>query len=145
LGGAYSSLCYGQLCIDGYGTPKASLGDLYTFGSPRVSRADFAKSLKDAVKKGSAWRITNKSDYVTRIPASPPWPILMDPFIHVDAQYMIYSNQKPVAQKSEIGTHPTWEIPTAITPHCELNSMINFVYVRNRLTITQTRRSITSL
>ncbi|KAJ7221129.1 hypothetical protein B0H12DRAFT_1151862 [Mycena haematopus] len=116
-GGAYSSLCYGQLCIEGYGTPKAFLGDLYTFGSPRVSRADYAKSLKGVPKRGSTWRITNKNDYVPKIPASPPFPISMDPFVHVDAQYMIYPNQRPVAQGSEIGTHPTFAFPGPVSPH----------------------------
>ncbi len=120
LGAAYASLCYAQLLIDGTGTTKASPGDLYTFGSPRVGRGDFAEPLRTGVAApcGSAWRIVNKGDYVTKVPASPPWPISRDPFIHVDALYKIYNDMKPVPGPSEIGTHPTWAIPTAIKPHC---------------------------
>jgi len=119
LGGAYSSLSYAQMCIGGFGTTKASLGDLYTFGSPRVGRGDFAVPLKAAISPpanfGSSWRIVNYRDYVPKVPASPFWS--SDPFIHINAAYMIYSDQKPTALPSEIGTYPTWSFPTAISPH----------------------------
>ncbi|KAF9016718.1 alpha/beta-hydrolase [Hymenopellis radicata] len=119
LGAAYASLCYAQLMMEGTATEKAALGDLYTFGSPRVGRGDLAAPLKAAVTApcGSAWRIVNDGDYVTKVPASPPWPFSRDPFIHVDAPYTIYKNAKPVPGRSEIGTHPTWAIPTPWKPH----------------------------
>lgn len=124
MGGAYASLSFAELCVEGSGTRLASLGDLYTFGSPRVGRGGFEKHLRAAVRppqcNGSSWRIVNNCDYVPKVPASPPWPISRDPFIHVDAAYKIYPNESPEAQPSEIGTHPTWSIPTAISPHCEV-------------------------
>jgi len=118
-----ASLSYGELCIEGPGTPLASLGDLYTFGSPRVGRGDFATAFRAAVSSpqciGSSWRIVNHKDYVPKIPASPPWPFSRDPFVHVDAAYQISPASKPQKLPSEIGTHPSWSIPTAIVPHCE--------------------------
>jgi hypothetical protein len=116
LGGAYSTLSYAQLCIEGFGTTIASLGDLYTFGSPRAGRGDFAVGVKHnaypPADNGSSWRIVNYNDYVPKLPASPPWPLSFDPFIHVDAAYMIYPDQAPVAEDSEIGTNPTWSFPS---------------------------------
>ncbi|KAF9021927.1 alpha/beta-hydrolase [Hymenopellis radicata] len=119
LGAAYASLCYAQLIIEGTGTTKAAPGDLYTFSSPRVARGDLAAPLSAAVTApfGSAWRIVNDMDYITKVPASLPWPLSRDPFIHVDAPYTIYNNAKPVPGRSEIGTHPTWVIPTPWKPH----------------------------
>ncbi len=120
LGAAYASLCYAQLRIEGTGTEKADLGDLYTFGSPRVGRGDFASPLEVAMTAatyGSAWRIVNQGDYVTKVPASAPWPISTDPFIHVDASYVVSQNAKPKPGPSEIGTHPQWTLPTPWKPH----------------------------
>jgi len=121
LGGAYSSLTYAQLTISGYGTSKAALGDIYTFGSPRVGRGDFAEKVKASVNPpmsvGSSWRIANDKDYVPQVPASPPWPISRDPFIHIDAAYAIFPNNNPTTLPSEIGKHPTWVFPTALSPH----------------------------
>ena len=123
MGGAFASLSFAELSIKGYGTERASLGDLYTFGCPRVGRGDFATPLQAAVRPpqniGSSWRIVNNRDYVPKVPASPPYPFSTDPFIHVDAAYKIFPDKKPKAEPSEIGTHPTWSIPTAISPHCE--------------------------
>jgi len=86
----------------------------------------------------------NDKDYVPRVPASPPWPLSRDPFIHIDAAYKIYPDQKPAAQLSEIGTHPTWSFPTAITPHCEryqpgLRDMLTII----RLDTTEYYKSLT--
>ena len=118
-----ASLCFAELCIEGPGTPLASLGDLYTFGAPRVGRGDFAVPFKAAVDSpqciGSSWRIVNNKDYVPKVPASPHWPFSRDPFMHVDAAYKIFPDKKPIAEPSEIGTHPNWSVPTAISPHCE--------------------------
>ncbi|GJJ12699.1 hypothetical protein Clacol_006943 [Clathrus columnatus] len=49
LGGAYATLTYAQLSIDSTGVTRGILGDLYTFGAPRVGRGDFAKPFKAAV------------------------------------------------------------------------------------------------
>ncbi|KAF8883302.1 Alpha/Beta hydrolase protein [Mucidula mucida] len=120
LGAAYASLCYTQLRIEGTGTEKADLGDLYTFGSPRVGRRDFASPLEVAMTAatcGSAWRIVNQGDYVTKVPASAPWPISRDPFIHVDASYIVSQNAKPMPGPSEIGTYPRRTLPTPWKPH----------------------------
>jgi len=59
----------------------------------------------------------NNRDYVPEVPASPPWPLSRDPFIHIDAAYKIYGNKIPEALPSEIGKNPYWSIPTAISPH----------------------------
>ncbi|GJJ06945.1 hypothetical protein Clacol_001141 [Clathrus columnatus] len=123
LGGAYGALTYGQLTISGSGATKAVLGDLYTFGAPRVGRADFAVPFKAAVAAGttcigSPWRIMNFKDIVPKVPASPPWPVSRDPYIHIDSAYIIYPDENPVLQPSEIGTHPTWPAPViSVKPH----------------------------
>ncbi|GJJ06943.1 hypothetical protein Clacol_001139 [Clathrus columnatus] len=123
LGGAYGTLTYGQLTIDGSGATKAVLGDLYTFGAPRVGRGDFAVPFKAAVPAGktsigSPWRIMNNKDIVPKVPASLPWPATRDPYIHIDSAYMIYPDQNPALQPSEIGTHPTWPAPVfSVKPH----------------------------
>ena len=119
MGGAYSSLTYAQLTISGYGSPVASLGDLYTFGSPRVGRGDFAKGVKGAVPTslGSSWRIANYKDPIPTLPASPPFS--RDPFIHIDAGFTIFSDAVPAAIPTEIGRRPTWKFKLNPSPHCE--------------------------
>lgn len=121
MGGAFASLCFAELSIKGYGTQLATLGDLYTFGAPRVGRGDFAKPLLAAVRPpkniGSSWRIVNNKDYVPKVPVSPPFS--KDPFIHVNAACKIFPDKKPEAEPSEIDTNPRWSLPTAISPHCE--------------------------
>jgi hypothetical protein len=133
LGAAYASLTYGQLCIEGFGTTNAALGDMYTFGSPRVGRSDFSEKVKASLSpptsNGTTWRIVNNRDYVTKIPASAPWPISWDPFIHLDSAYMIATETNPVVLPSEIGTRPTWSIPTALFPHCKLYSLHSMKFV----------------
>ena len=147
MGGAFASLCFAELSIKGYDTQLASLGDLYTFGAPRVGRGDFAKPLLAAVRPprniGSSWRIVNNKDYVPKVPASPPFPFSKDPFIHVDAAYKIFPDKKPKAEPSEIGTHPRWSLPIAISPHCE--AIVTCYRVCIRLTRIQTRQSTTGL
>ena len=122
------TLCFGELCIEGPTTLLASLGDLYTFGAPRVGRGDFAIAFRAAVHSprciGSSWGIVNSQDYIPKIPASPPWPISRDPFIHVDDAYKIYPDKIPEALSSEIGTNPSWVVPTAISPHCEASYLL---------------------
>ncbi len=122
LGAAYASLCYAQLRIEGTGTDKADLGDLCTFGSPRVGRGDFASPLEAAMTAatcGSAWRIANDGDYVTKVPATLPWPwpFSKNPFVHIDGLYNIYNDAEPKPGPSEIGTHPRWTLPTPWKPH----------------------------
>jgi len=128
LGGAYATLTYAQLCIQGFGTDKAALGDLYTFGSPRVALEDFAVPFVAAVhstaSNGSSWRITNHNDFVPKIPFS----IIRKPYIHVDEASMIYPNSKPVKQPTEIGTRPGFAMPTALEPHSTAEYYRSLVY-----------------
>ncbi|KAG5985822.1 hypothetical protein E4U52_000903, partial [Claviceps spartinae] len=121
LGGAYGTLTHGQLCIEGFGGAGATVGDLYTFGGPRAGRSDFATLFKASVApptdEGSTWRIVNYEDYVPKVPASKPLIPVSNPFIHVDAGVMVYKDKFPVSLPTELGTRPTWSVPTAITPH----------------------------
>lgn len=95
------------------------MGDLYTFGSPRVGEQDFAKPLKVAVDAsfGSSWRIVNHNDYVPKVPALFWWSTSR-PWIHIDGLYTVYTDKVPVPGLTEIGTRPTISLPTAIAPHC---------------------------
>jgi len=118
LGGAYGSLSYGQLVYKGISTDKAFLGDLYTFGAPRVGEKDFAEPFRDAVKEssGSTWRIVNKGDIVARVPALlVKW--IGRPWVHIDSLYTVYPGQAPILGPTEIGTSPTLPFVTTVTPH----------------------------
>ncbi|KAG2006845.1 hypothetical protein CC2G_014588 [Coprinopsis cinerea AmutBmut pab1-1] len=121
LGGAYATLTHGQLCIEGFGAAGAAVGDLYTFGGPRAGRGDFATLFKASVApptdQGSTWRIVNYKDYIPKVPASKPLIPVSNPFVHIDAGVMVYPDKQPESLPSEIGTKPTWSIPTAISPH----------------------------
>ncbi|CAE6434424.1 unnamed protein product [Rhizoctonia solani] len=105
LGGSYSNLCYTQFTIPGVLPPMAVLGDLYTFGCPRIGYKDFAEAMRDhqGPHTGSAWRIANKGDLVTQVPPVTPW-THDSPFNHVDNGYQLSTGNKPVTLPSEIGT-----------------------------------------
>ncbi|CAE6454700.1 unnamed protein product [Rhizoctonia solani] len=105
LGGSYSNLCYTQFTIPGVLPPMAILGDLYTFGCPRIGYKDFAEAMREHLgpHTGSAWRIANKGDLVTQVPSVKPW-VHDSPFNHVDAGYQLTADAKPEQIPSEIGT-----------------------------------------
>jgi len=98
LGAAYATLCYGQFVYKGFGTANTLLGDLYTFGSPRVGHNDFASCLRAALKQplGSAWRIVNNEDMIIR------HPFKFWGFRHIDAMYKIFSHKLPEKGLSEV-------------------------------------------
>lgn len=68
LGGALATLAAARLLRDD--APKVELAGVYTFGSPRVGDAAFAKAFRSAAKKRGvrAVRVRNDNDLVTRIP-----------------------------------------------------------------------------
>ncbi|QRV98485.1 Lipase (class 3) [Ceratobasidium sp. AG-Ba] len=106
LGGSYSSLCFTQLTIEGKLPLAATLGDLYTFGSPRNGEDDLAIALRNHLgeKTGNSWRIVNKGD---RIPTVPPViPFSRVDFVHVDTGLMISPDKAPELLDTEIGTKP---------------------------------------
>ncbi|QRV78814.1 Lipase (class 3) [Ceratobasidium sp. AG-Ba] len=102
LGGSYSSISFTELAEPGRLPPGSTLGDLYTFGSPRNGNNDFAKALRDhlGTDSGSTWRIVNKGDPVPRV----PW--WYSDYIHVDTHYEISHDESPVKQPSEIDRRP---------------------------------------
>jgi hypothetical protein len=80
------------------------IGDLYTFGSPRVGLDDWASAARTAMKtqnRGHAWRTANVRDVVTMVPPLFPWDAN---FIHLDAGWQISPTQAPTRLPSEIGT-----------------------------------------
>jgi len=118
LGAAYGSLVHGQLVQEEFGKENAMLGDLYTFGSPRVGEQDFAEPFNNntSVSSGSSWRIVNHNDYIARTPALPFWSELRR-WIHIDSLYTVYTDKLPVSGPTEVGTRPTLTLPTALSPH----------------------------
>ena len=80
------------------------IGDLYTFGSPRVGLNDWASAARTAMKaqnRGHVWRTANARDLVTIVPPVFPWDAK---FIHLDAGWQISPTQAPTRLPSEIGT-----------------------------------------
>ncbi|KAJ7891590.1 hypothetical protein B0H14DRAFT_3854974 [Mycena olivaceomarginata] len=144
LGGAYSSLCYGQLTIDGSSLRKFALGDLYTFGSPRIGLTDFAKAIRAAVgppsSSGSSWRIANKYDYVTKVPASSPW--ADNPYTHIDRAYEISKKRQPKKLPSEIDSGPTWSFPTRLHWHSTDAYYESLVFTTTRKSPCESSRTV---
>ncbi len=68
LGGALATLAAAHLLRSD--APKVTLAGVYTFGSPRVGDAAFAKAFRSATKKHGVKtvRVRNDNDLVTRIP-----------------------------------------------------------------------------
>ncbi|KZW03795.1 alpha/beta-hydrolase [Exidia glandulosa HHB12029] len=106
LGAAYASLSYDQFTSVFENIPGFALGDLYTFGSPRVGHNDFAKAFQKAVKSsknsGSSWRIVNNRDIVADVPLKTPIPGI-GMYVHVDCGLKIYPQRSPTPLDSEIG------------------------------------------
>ncbi|MEZ4742346.1 MAG: lipase family protein [Bdellovibrionota bacterium] len=87
LGGALATLTTFQLLWEkrhGYLKNDFNMKALYTFGSPRVGKKNFAKKFKEltASYNVGAYRYVNFSDPVPRIPCGP-----LDPFFHVGQLY----------------------------------------------------------
>jgi Lipase (class 3) len=96
---------------------KFYIGDLYTFGSPRVGLNDWASAARTAVSaqtQGHAWRTVNAGDPVTMVPPVLPWDAN---FIHLDAGWQISPKQAPTVIPSEIGTHTSTPSSFDTGPH----------------------------
>lgn len=79
------------------------IGDLYTFGSPRVGLNDWASAARTAMSaqtRGQAWRTANTGDLVTMIPPVFPWDAN---FIHLDVGWQVSPTRAPIKLRSEIG------------------------------------------
>ncbi|EPQ52511.1 alpha/beta-hydrolase [Gloeophyllum trabeum ATCC 11539] len=132
LGASYATLCYGQLLQYQSTTPTGwILGDLYTFGSPRIGMNSFASQVRNAGEHapGSAWRIVNQDDSVTALPPAPAKLFLGLPleddariYIHVDSAYRISITSPPVVIPSEIGMDPG-PAPKAVDELIEVGHM----------------------
>ncbi|KAG8713017.1 hypothetical protein FRC11_013560 [Ceratobasidium sp. 423] len=123
LGGSYSNLCFTQFTVSGTLPQLAKLGDLYTFGCPRIGYEDFASAAKEHLgpETGSSWRIANDGDLVPQVPPKAPW-THDSPFNHLDNGYHLSPYDVPVAIPTEIGTKtsgPDLWPPSkwTITPH----------------------------
>lgn len=111
LGGTYASLCFAQLLVLSSRIPKLPkptlVGDLYTFGSPRLGLAKWAQRFYEAVgeQAGSSWRIVNDKDI---IPDGPPTELQKTPpyFFHLDNGYRISKNAAPLELATERGMTP---------------------------------------
>jgi hypothetical protein len=96
------------------------IGDLYTFGSPRVGLNDWASTAGTAMSaqtQGHVWRTVNAGDVVTMVP-----PVLFSggDFNHLDVGWQISSTHAPIKLPSEVGTHTSPPSSWDITPHREL-------------------------
>ncbi|KAF4969048.1 hypothetical protein FSARC_3702 [Fusarium sarcochroum] len=109
LGGSYSSLCYAALIAGGPELipRKFSMGDEYTFGSPRVGSQEWAEWTNGEVLKseGQSWRIVLNTDIVPQVP-----PTVLKPdqtnFYHVDQGVRIFKDGPPQLIPSEVGGPP---------------------------------------
>ncbi|KAG8982248.1 hypothetical protein FRB93_008212 [Tulasnella sp. JGI-2019a] len=75
LGGSYSTLCFAELLRHsslGQLPPKCTLGDIYTYGSPRLAQRDLGDNYVKYLKNGSSWRIVNDNDLVPQVPPVKP-------------------------------------------------------------------------
>jgi len=111
LGGSYSSFCFAQslnLQVNDQLPAPASLGDLYTFGSPRVGLADWAQAVYDNAGNpkylGQLWRIVNNIDLVPDVP--PSTLKSTPPFFHIDNGFKIFKDKDPAALPTERGMNP---------------------------------------
>ncbi|EPQ52512.1 alpha/beta-hydrolase [Gloeophyllum trabeum ATCC 11539] len=117
LGASFTTLCYAQLLQYQQTKPlEWVLGDLFTFGSPRIGENSFALNFRAAVEKaaGSSWRIVDEDDSVTSLPPAPAklvlgiFPAVDDPriYVHVDSAYRTSRSEPPSAISSEVGMDP---------------------------------------
>jgi hypothetical protein len=107
LGGSYASFFHMETVRRLGNSPfkgNIYVGDLYTFGSPRVGLNDWASAARTAMgsqTRGHAWRAANVGDPVTTIP--PIFPLDAN-FTHLDVGWQLSPHQVPVKLPTEIGT-----------------------------------------
>lgn len=128
LGASYASFCHMETVRRIGNTPVSNsfyIGDLYTFGSPRVGLNDWASAARTAMSaqtQGHVWRTVDAGDVVTMVP-----PVLSSDanFTHLDGAWQISPTQAPLKLPSEIGTHTnppsTWDVK----PHGGLFLFLN--------------------
>ncbi|KAH7041467.1 Alpha/Beta hydrolase protein [Microdochium trichocladiopsis] len=105
LGGSYSQLCYAGLLTaapDEF-PDKATMGDQYTYGAPRIGSQDWARYNTKLVSKadGQTWRIVHNDDLVPQIPPTSLQPKQLN-FRHVDQGVKIFTGRVPQIIPSEI-------------------------------------------
>ncbi|KOS21322.1 Lipase [Escovopsis weberi] len=106
LGGAYASVLWAGLLADPYPLSRASVRDLFTFGSPRVGNKAFAEHVNAIKGSRVAWRFVNEDDVIPRVPVRPFlrfWN--SEPYIHIDAHVKLSPTTVQLGM-SEIETPP---------------------------------------
>jgi len=94
LGASYATLCFSELLRYSKDSEKelpanTTLGDIYTFGSPRVASVKLGTSIVTNLENGSSWRIVNTydstEDIVPQVPP-PKTPVKPEPepFNHIN-------------------------------------------------------------
>ncbi|KAG8999835.1 hypothetical protein FRB94_005893 [Tulasnella sp. JGI-2019a] len=108
LGGSYSTLCFAELLRHsslGQLPPKCTLGDIYTYGSPRLAQRDLGENYVKYLKNGSSWRIVNDNDLVPQVPPVKPSSVT-GIFNHINNGIKIFKDKPPQSLSSELGTSP---------------------------------------
>ncbi|KAG8879551.1 hypothetical protein FRB97_001614 [Tulasnella sp. 331] len=108
LGGSYSTLCFTEFLrysTIGQLPAKCSLGDIYTFGSPRLAERDLGDKLVADLQTGSSWRIVHADDIVPQVPPVTEFPVT-GIFNHIDGGMKIFKNKPTEKLPSELGTSP---------------------------------------
>lgn len=107
LGASYATMCTAQLHIDippsASSTSPLSIGDTYTFGSPRVGGNAWAAMygrLADA-GEGRTWRVVHSRDLVPTVPPTSLQGAQLD-FHHVDDGLRVSAWQGPERLPSEV-------------------------------------------
>ncbi|KAG8868364.1 hypothetical protein FRB97_002440, partial [Tulasnella sp. 331] len=108
LGGSYSTLCFTEFLR--YSTlgqlpAKCTLGDIYTFGSPRLAQRDLGDKIVADLKNGSSWRIVNTDDLVPQVPPV-TLSLVSGIFNHINGGMRICKDKPTVKLPSELGTSP---------------------------------------
>ncbi|KAG8879559.1 hypothetical protein FRB97_001622 [Tulasnella sp. 331] len=122
LGGSYSTLCFTEFLrysTIGQLPAKCSLGDIYTFGSPRLAQRDLGDRLVADLKIGSSWRIVNANDLVPQVPPI-KFSLVTGIFNHIDGGMKIFKDKPTEKLPSELGTKPPsriWPKPSELKAH----------------------------
>jgi hypothetical protein len=109
LGASYACFCFAQILSQkkSHTANSGQLGDIYTFGCPRVGHSDWSKAFFDAMAShtGISVRIVNQQDLVPQlVPVifrdSAPY------YNHVDSGWNVFPDNLPAAIPTERGTFP---------------------------------------